>query len=40
MHRDSLKMRGEGPFVFTCVRSGEGVEAVAEFVVREGLLET
>jgi urease accessory protein len=39
MDRDARKMRGQRPFVFTCVRRGEGVEAVADFVVREGLLE-
>ena len=39
MDRDARKMRGERPFVFTCVRQGEGVEAVAAFVVREGLLD-
>ena len=33
-------MRGERPFIFTCVRKGKGVEDVAAFVVREGLLET
>ena len=38
MDRDARKMRGERPFVFTCVRSGDGVEAVAAFVVRQGLL--
>jgi urease accessory protein len=40
MDRDARKMRGQRPFVFTCVRRGEGVDAVADFVVREGLLET
>ena len=39
MDRDARKMRGDRPFVFTCIRSGEGVEAVAAFVIREGLLE-
>ena len=39
MDRDARKMRGERPFVFTCVRRGDGIDAVAAFVVREGLLE-
>jgi urease accessory protein len=39
MDRDARKMRGDRPFVFTCVRSGTGVEAVASFVIREGMLE-
>ena len=40
MDRDARKQRGERPFVFTCIRKGEGVEDVAAFVVREGLLDT
>ena len=39
MDRDAKKMRGPRPFVFTCVRQGEGVDAVSDFVIREGLLE-
>jgi urease accessory protein len=38
MDRDAKKMRGARPFVFTCVRKGEGVDAVADFVIREGVL--
>ena len=38
MDRDARKMRGERPFVFTCVRAGDGVEAVADFVIRQGML--
>src|SRR5919198_4692053 len=34
MERDSRRMRGPRPFVFTCVRNGEGVEDVAAFVIR------
>jgi urease accessory protein len=39
MDRDAKKMRGDRPFVFTCVRKGEGVDAVADFVIREGVLD-
>ncbi len=39
MDRDARKMRGERPFVFTCVRGGDGVQAVADFVIRQGMLE-
>lgn len=39
MDRDARKMRGERPFVFTCVRAGNGVEKVADFVIRQGMLE-
>jgi urease accessory protein len=40
MDRDAKKMRGERPFVFTCIREGEGVDAVADFVIRQGVLDT
>jgi urease accessory protein len=39
MDRDARKMRGDRPFVFTCVRAGDGVGAVVDFVIREGMLE-
>ena len=39
MDRDARKMRGERPFVFTSIRAGEGVGAVADFVVQQGMLE-
>src|SRR6478609_3221775 len=38
MDRDARKMRGQRPFVFTCVRKGEGVDAVADFVIQQGML--
>ena len=39
MDRDARKMRGDRPFVFTSVRGGAGVDAVADFVVRQGMLD-
>ena len=36
MDRDSRLMRGERPFVFTNIRAGDGVAAVAAFVERAG----
>jgi len=36
MDRDSRRMRGARPFVFTNMRSGEGVAEIASFVEREG----
>jgi urease accessory protein len=36
MERDARRMRGERPFVFANIRAGEGVEAVARFVVEAG----
>ncbi|GAB6039840.1 urease accessory protein UreG [Endothiovibrio diazotrophicus] len=38
MERDARRMRGERPFVFTNLKSGEGVETVIDFIVREGML--
>jgi len=38
MERDARTMRGERPFVFTNLRKGTGVETIAQFIVREGLL--
>ena len=36
MARDAKSMRGERPFVFTNLRSGEGVQAVARFIETAG----
>src|SRR3990167_2656172 len=38
MERDSRKMRGSRPFVFTNMRSGDGVERVVKFIETEGML--
>jgi urease accessory protein len=37
MDRDSRKMRGDRPFVFTNWKSGHGLPSVIEFIEREGL---
>ncbi|HXS19222.1 MAG TPA: urease accessory protein UreG [Polyangiaceae bacterium] len=39
MDRDARKMRGERPFLFTSLKSGDSVREVVKFIVREGLLE-
>jgi urease accessory protein len=39
MDRDAKKMRGERPFMFTSLKSGDSVLDVVKFIVREGLLE-
>jgi urease accessory protein len=39
MARDARRMRGERPFVFTNLKTGEGVAEVIAFLVREGMLE-
>ena len=36
MERDARMMRGARPFVFTNIRSGEGVEDVVRFVETRG----
>jgi len=38
MDRDAKKMRGERPFVFSNLKSGQGVEDIIEFIVRQGML--
>ncbi len=38
MDRDAKKMRGEKPFVFTNLKTGQGLDRVVEFIVREGML--
>jgi urease accessory protein len=37
MERDSRRMRGERPFVFTNLRTGHGLDDVVAFIEREGL---
>jgi len=36
MDRDAKKMRGDRPFVFSNIRSGQGVAAIAGFIERQG----
>ena len=36
MAADAKKQRGERPFVFTNIRAGSGVEAVASFIEKAG----
>jgi len=38
MDRDARRMRGEKPFVFTNLHSGDGLESVIDFILREGML--
>ena len=40
MERDSRKMRGDKPFLFTNLKSLDGVSEVVKFVVSEGMLES
>ena len=36
MDRDARRMRGERPFVFTNLKSGDGVDRIVDFVVAQG----
>jgi urease accessory protein len=38
MDRDARRMRGTRPFVFTNLKTGQGLDAVIEFIETEGLL--
>ena len=38
MERDSKKMRGERPFVFTNLKTGDGLERVIAFIEKQGML--
>jgi len=39
MERDARAMRGERPFVFSNIRAGDGVAAIAAYIVRAGGLD-
>ena len=39
MDRDARKMRGERPFAFTNLKTGDGLDTVVTFIRREGLLD-
>jgi urease accessory protein len=38
MDRDARKMRGERPFVFSSIKHNEGLQAIVDFIVKQGLL--
>ena len=38
MERDARRMRGERPFVFTNLKTGQGLDGVVRFIEKEGLL--
>jgi urease accessory protein len=40
MDRDAKKMRGERPFVFTNLKTGLGLETIAQFIITAGMLST
>ena len=39
MERDSKKMRGDRPFVFTNIRQGDGIDEVIQWIKKDVLLE-
>ena len=39
MERDARKMRGERPFVFSNLRTGQGVDEIVGFIIERGILE-
>jgi len=39
MARDAKRMRGDRPFVFTNMRTGQGVQEIIDFIVKQGLLD-
>jgi urease accessory protein len=38
MERDARRMRGERPFVFTNLKTGQGLEVVARFIIERGMV--
>lgn len=38
MDRDAKKMRGERPFVFSNMKTGEGVQQIIDFIIQKGML--
>lgn len=38
MERDSKKMRGTRPFVFSNLKTGQGLDAIVKFIEKEGML--
>lgn len=39
MDRDARKMRGDKPFLFTNMKTGQGLDEVVGFILRQGMLE-
>src|SRR6185312_2210057 len=40
MERDAKRMRGERPFVFTNLKTGQGLDTVIQFIRSEGMLKS
>lgn len=40
MRRDAARMRGGKPFVFANMKTGESLDVISDFIVREGMLDS
>ena len=40
MDRDAKKMRGDRPYVFSNLKTGEGVSAIEAFIINKGMLDS
>ena len=38
MERDAKKMRGDGPFVFSNMKTGQGIQEILAFIIDRGML--
>jgi urease accessory protein len=38
MDRDAKKMRGERPFVFSNLKTGQGLDTIVSFIEKQGLM--
>jgi urease accessory protein len=38
MEADSKRMRGSRPFVFSNLKTGQGLQTIIEFIVEKGML--
>ena len=38
MERDAKRMRGDRPFVFTCLKTREGLDHVINFITTQGMI--
>ncbi len=39
MRDDTLRMRGDRPFVFSNLKQGEGLQTIIDFIIQEGMLD-
>ena len=40
MESDTQRMRGDKPYVFTNLKTGEGLQTIIDFVIQQGMLDT